>query len=140
MPSNVPEIADADVAAYFAARPAKVAKMLFRLRGMVFDVAAGTPGVGAIAETTKWGEPSYGPKKPRVGSSVRLTAIGEDTVAVHFICHTGLVERFRELYPDSFDYKGNRSILLAAGSAFDEAALRHCIATALTYHLARRSR
>ncbi len=138
MPSRGPEPSDPQVAAYFAGRPARVAVMLDRLRRIILDVAAATPGVGALSECTKWGEPSYAPQKPRVGSSVRLAAIGDGAVAVNFICHTGLVDRFREHYPARFDYRGNRSIVLGADSAFDEEALRHCIAMTLTYHLDKR--
>ncbi len=55
--------------------------------------------------------------------------------AIHFICHTNLVDEFRRLYPDALHYEGNRSIVLREDEAIDEAALRHCIALALTYHL-----
>ena len=88
MPSAAPDPVDPAVAKYFADRPAHLAMLIARLRSLVFDVAAGSPGVGALSETLKWGEPSYAPEKPRVGSSV-------------------------------------------------EAALRHCVAMALTYHLAK---
>ena len=33
--------------------------------------------------------------------------------AIHFICHTNLVDEFRRLYPDALRYEGNRSIVLA---------------------------
>jgi hypothetical protein len=139
VPSNVPKLTDPAVAAYFARCSGQISDFLFRLRGLVFDVAANTRGVGALSESCKWGEPSYAPQKPQVGSSVRLAAVGDGKVAVHFICHTGLVDRFREIYRGRFDYEGNRSIVLAPDSAFDEAALRHCVALALTYHLAKRA-
>ena len=58
--------------------------------------------------------------------------------AVYFHCQTDLVETFRELYPRELNYGGNRSILLNAQDAIPEAALRHCVALALTYHLAKR--
>lgn len=137
MPSAAPDPVDPAVAGYFADRPAHVAKLIARLRSLVFDVAAGAPGVGALSEALKWGEPSYAPQTPRVGSSIRLAAL-DGKVALHFICHTGLVARFREAYPDKFEFGGNRSILFDPDAAFDEAALRHCVAMALTYHLAKR--
>ncbi len=36
-------------------------------------------------------------------------------------------------------YGGNRSILLDAGVEIPEAALRHCVALALTYHLKKKT-
>ncbi|MBV9981700.1 MAG: DUF1801 domain-containing protein, partial [Bradyrhizobium sp.] len=62
-----------------------------------------------------------------------------DQYAVYFHCQTNLVETFRELYPE-LRYGGNRSILLDAADDPPEAALRHCVALALTYHLNRRKR
>lgn len=58
--------------------------------------------------------------------------------AVYFHCQTDLVETFRELYPTEMRYGGNRSVLLDAGEKIPEAALRHCVALALTYHLKKR--
>ncbi|WP_236897338.1 hypothetical protein [Devosia sp. SL43] len=40
------------------------------------------------------------------------------------------------LYPDAFDYDGQRGVVL--GDAPDEAALKHVIALALTYHKAKK--
>lgn len=137
MPSSAP--VDPGAAAYFAALPKPVSEELLRLRALVHRVAGETAGVGPLAETLKWGEPSYAPAKAGIGSSVRLAALRDGRVAVHFICHTGLVARFRELYPDVFDYQGKRSILLEPGRPVDEQALSHCVAMALTYHRDRRS-
>ena len=53
--------------------------------------------------------------------------------AVYFHCQTNLVETFRELYPE-LRYGSNRCILLSAEDKAPEAALRHCVALALTYH------
>jgi len=126
-------------AAYFAALPKQAGDELLRLRELIHRVAGETAGVGALAETLKWGEPSYTPAKAGIGSSVRLAALRDGRVAVHFICHTGLVARFREIYPDVFDYQGKRSILIEPGRPLDERALSHCLAMALTYHRDRRS-
>ena len=91
--------------------------------------------MGEIEETLKWGEPAYLTARSGSGSTIRL---GRDrasrAAAIHFICHTNLVVEFRRLYPDALRYEGNRSIVLAGDGAVDEAALRHAIALALTYH------
>jgi len=125
-PPFAPQVA----AAYIGAPP-----LMLRLRALVFDVAAGLPQVGEICETLKWGEPSYAPARPRIGSSVRLAPRPGGGVAVLFICHTHLVDRFRELYPDTFAFEGDRALVFSAGGKLPEPELRHCIAMALTFHL-----
>ncbi len=113
-------------------------QLLLRLRSLIFDAARQAAGVGELSETLKWGQPSYAPVKPRIGSSVRLGMVGDDKVAVYFICHTHLVDRFREIYPDVFEFDGNRALRLTAGQKLPVDELKHCIAMALTYHLTQR--
>ena len=108
------------------------------LRDLIAETARETPGVGELAESLKWGEPSFTPARPRIGRSVRLNQRPDGDVALMFICHTGLVERFREFYGDTLRIEGNRAIVLTPGEALPVDALKHCIAQALTYHLAKR--
>jgi hypothetical protein len=142
MPSLAPEqpVAPAiapEVAPVFADADGRAGRMMQLLRRLIFQTAAETPGVGELAETLKWGQPSYAPKKPRIGSSVRLGARDDGAVAVYFICHTHLVDRFRERYPDHFNFEGNRALVFEEGAPLPEDELKHCIAMALTYHLGR---
>jgi hypothetical protein len=117
------------------------AQALFdRLRALILETGRETEGVGEIAESLKWGEPSFAPAKPRIGSSVRLTIRDEETVAMLFICHTDLVARFRELYPETFAFEGNRALVFTAAEPLPVAETKHCIAMALTYHRRRRER
>ena len=88
MPSEISPAFDGHVQA--------TAALLHLLRTLIFEVADETPGIGELTETLKWGQPSYTPKKPRIGSSVRLSATDDGRAAVWFICHTHLVDRFRE--------------------------------------------
>jgi hypothetical protein len=74
---------------------------------------------------------------PRSSTTRQVKAV-PNQVAIYFHCQTDLVETFRELYPTELSYGGNRSILLNAEDAVPEAALRHCVALALTYHLRKR--
>ncbi|MCR9123116.1 MAG: DUF1801 domain-containing protein [Phyllobacteriaceae bacterium] len=105
-----------------------------RARRLILEAAAETEAVCELAESVKWGEPSFTPSKPRIGSSVRIQARPNGDEALMFICHTGLVDEFRDLYGDTLTFEGNRAIVLPAGEPVDEAAIRHCIALALTYH------
>jgi len=127
-----------EVEAVFASAAEPARAELLRLRKLMESVAEGLPGVGPLSVSLKWGEPSFAPGRAGVGSSVRLAVQRDGRVAMHFICHTGLIDRFRELYPQTFEFAGNRSILIEPGSRFDTAALSHCVAMALTYHLDRR--
>lgn len=113
---------------------------LLAIRRLILDTAKATKGVGAIEETLKWGQVSYLTTESKSGSTIRIDQVKSepDCYAIYFHCQTNLVETFRELYPGSWKYGGNRSILLNVEDDVDEAALRHCIALALTYHLGKR--
>lgn len=39
-----------------------------------------------------------------------------------------------ELYPDTFEFEGNRAIVLRETTELPVAPLKHCISLALTYH------
>jgi hypothetical protein len=124
------------VEAVFAAYPKPVKAKLLALRRLILDTAKATKGVGLVEETLKWGQPSYLTPETKSGSTIRIDQIKDAAgqYAIYFHCQTNLVETFRELYPE-LHYGGNRSILLDAEDKVPEAALRHCVALALTYHL-----
>jgi hypothetical protein len=128
------------VEAVFDAYPRPVKTRLLALRRLIFDTAKTTKGVGTLEETLKWGQPSYLTPETRSGSTIRIDQVKPEPgqYAVYFHCQTNLVETFRELYPE-LRYGGNRSILLDARDKVPEAALRHCVALALTYHLGKKA-
>ena len=130
---------DAAVNAVFSAYPNPVKAKLQALRRLIFDTAKTTNGVGALEETLKWGQPSYLTTESKSGSTIRIDQLKAEAggYALYFHCQTDLVETFRERYPE-LRYGGSRSILLDAGEKLPEAALRHCIALALTYHARKR--
>jgi hypothetical protein len=134
---------DPAVEAAFAAYPKRIKAKLLALRKLILETAANTPGVGALDETLKWGQPSYLTNETRSGSTIRIDRVkpgsGEDKerYALYVHCQTTLVSTFRQLYRDKLRFGGNRSILMDADqplSKATKAALRHCIALALTYH------
>jgi len=135
----VPKRGAAPVDALFAACPEPARTRLRSLRRLILDTARTTKGVGRIEEALKWGQPSYLTAETGSGSTIRIDRVklAGNQVAVFFHCQTGLVETFRELYPE-LSYSGNRAILLDADKKLPEAALRHCVALALTYHLRKR--
>ena len=128
------------VDAVFSAYPKPIRTKLLSLRRLIFDTAGTTEGVGRLEETLKWGQPSYLTPETKSGSTIRIDQVKSTAgqYAVYFHCQTDLVATFRERYPRAFSYGGNRSILFNAADEIDEAALRHCLALALTYHLNKR--
>lgn len=133
--------ADADVKAAFAAWPADMKTSLLALRELIFDTAARTEGVGALHETLKWRQPSYLTLETGSGSTIRLDGIAKrpGKYALYFHCQSGLVDHFRELYPDRFKFEGKRALIFEAGGKLPEKPLRHCIVLALTHHLRKKS-
>jgi len=132
-------IADAAVAAVFDAYPTRLKAKLLALRRLILETAASTPGVGTLEETLKWGQPSYLTSESRSGSTIRIDRVkpdgdGAERYALYVHCQTTLVSTFRQLYRDQLTFGGNRSILLDADRPIPKAALKHCIALALTYH------
>jgi hypothetical protein len=131
---------DPAVEAVFSACPGPVKTRLLALRRLIFDTAKTTEGVGRLEETLKWGQPSYLTPETGSGSTIRIDRIRStaDQYAVYFHCQTDLVATFRELYAGELSFGGNRSIVLNVKDKIPEAALRHCVALALTYHLNKR--
>ena len=135
LPKAALPFADAKVRKLFESYPAPVRTNLIKLRKLIFDTAKSLDGVGEIAETLKWGQPSYLTSESKSGSTIRIDRIKDDDgYAMYFNCQTDLVATFRELYPTQMSYGGNRSILFGATDKIPEKALRHCIGLALTYH------
>jgi Domain of unknown function (DU1801) len=130
---------DARVLAAFAAFPPDARRPLMRLRALIFDTAAATPGVGLLDETLKWGEPAYLTSQTRSGSTLRLgwKPARPDQYALYFNCQTPLVDTFRTLFPKGLRFEGNRALVFALNDKLPADPLRFCITAALTYHLKR---
>jgi hypothetical protein len=111
------------------------------MRELLFDIAAGTPDVGRLTETLKWGQPSYLTEETGSGTTVRIDRLKTgDGYAIYFHCQSGLLRQFRELYPDTFRYEGKRAILFAIGDRLPVRPLRHCLSLALTHHSRKKRR
>lgn len=132
-----PPIGDPGVAKVFDDSPEDLRADLLALRELVFEVAQETPSIGPLVETLKWGEPAYLPARARTGTTVRINRLKGKSggTALFFHCQTTLVSTFRELYPDRFEFEGNRAIILQSGRRLPRRELKHCIALALPYHL-----
>lgn len=126
-----------EISAVFETYPPAIRRRTIRLRGLVLGTAAELADVGEVEETLKWGEPSY---VTDTGSTIRLgwKASRPDEYKLLFHCRTRLVDTFRELYPDTFEFEGNRAIVLRETTELPVAPLKHCISLALTYHRRKR--
>lgn len=125
------------VARVFSNYPADVRRKLSVLRELIFATAKRTPGVGALEETLKWGQPSYLTTETKSGSTIRIDAIRSrpGSCAIYFHCQTTLVETFRKKFGPKFRYEGNRAWVFSRSEEIPTAELGECISLALTYHL-----
>jgi len=130
---------DSAVRDVFASYPAAIRARLEEVRALIFATAE-AENVGTLTETLKWGEPAYLTTQSKAGSTIRLgwkpSAPGQ--YAVYFNCRTTLVDTFRTLFPE-LTFEGNRAIVLNESEDMPAGQLAVCIASALTYHRAKRT-
>lgn len=120
----------------FDTYPAPIRAKLMALRQLIFDTAVRTAGVGELEETLKWGEPAYLTSKTKSGSTLRIAykATKPSQYAMYFNCQTTLVDTFRTMFPNDFQFEGNRALVFDLTSKLPQKELIWCIAAALTYH------
>jgi hypothetical protein len=131
-----------EVSRAFEAFPPTVRRRLLEVRKLIFATARAHDEVGPLTETLKWGEPAYLTQQTGSGSTIRLGRAkdSEAHAAVLFNCKTTLIDTFRERFPDQFEYRQNRALLLDVTGSLPRRPLSICLSLALTYHLDRRSR
>lgn len=133
-----PAFADAKVAAVFDRFAPAQREALLALRALVL-AAADNPAVGALEESLKWGEPAYRPIRPRTGTTVRLGVSPKSpgACAIFVNCKTTLLAAYRDLYPESFGFEGERALILDPAQPLPAQAVAHCVDLAFTYHARR---
>lgn len=121
-----------EIQAKFSSYPFAAQKQLEEVRRLIFAVAEEN-ALGAVEESLKWGEASYLVKS---GSAIRIDwkPKDPDVIKVYFHCQTSLIETFREIYRQEFDYEGKRAIVLPLTASVFGAPLKHCLQMALKYH------
>ena len=130
-----PAIKNPDVEAKFASFPEPARSGLLTLRNLIFETAEGMPNVGALQETLKWGQPAYLTPETKSGSTIRLGLPKQGGFAIYTHCQTTLISDFRSIFPDDFDYEGNRAIHFRDRPTLPIDKVRMLISSALTYHL-----
>jgi hypothetical protein len=81
----------------------------------------------------KWREPSFVTKH---GSTLRMDwkKAVPDEYKLYFKCTSRLVETFRIVFGDFFNYENNRAIIFKLDQEIPEAKIKKCITATLTYH------
>ncbi len=112
--------------------PRNIQAKILTIREIIFELAKEHPEIGDIEEALKWGEPSYLAKS---ASTIRMAwkKSSPNKYGIYFNCKSKLVDTFKELYPSTFVFDGNRAIILDVSGAIPE-ELDHCLLLALTYH------
>jgi hypothetical protein len=130
------------VASVFEAYPKPLRKKLDRMRDMIFEVAVKTEGIGPLEETLKWGSPSYLTSETQSGTTVRIDRISwqKEKFGIFVHCQSDVLNQFRAVFGNEFNYDGNRGIVLDSKDELPEEAVRHFIWLALTYHLRKKRR
>lgn len=131
MASPTPPIS-AEVRASLFAWPEAGQAAALRLRDLIHNTAEET-GAGAVAETLKWGQPSFSAGKR--GTPLRLGYVAGDAypVRLYVHCATNMIDQCRARFAE-LTYEKNRAICLSEAEPLPEDALKSCIALALTYH------
>jgi len=130
-----------EVSRAFGALPAPIGKRLLQVRELIFAAAAADDDVGKLTETLKWGEPAYLTEETDSGSTIRLGRLKDSGhAAILFNCRTTLVDNFRERFPDQFEYRQTRALLVPVTGRLPKQELSICLSLALTYHLDRQGR
>ncbi|MEJ2142804.1 MAG: DUF1801 domain-containing protein, partial [Gammaproteobacteria bacterium] len=120
------KFSNSEVEEIFNNYPNKMRDKLLFLRQLIFDTAHELEIKDKLEETVKWGEPSYAAKG---GSTIRMDwkESKPNQYAMYFHCKTKLVDTFKELYRDTFDFEGNRAIIFNQDDDIEVDELKHCI-------------
>ncbi len=122
-----------EVESIFNKYPSPVRQKMLVLRKMIIDTAKDSPEIHTIEETLKWGEPSY---LTKIGSTIRIDwkSKSPDQYAVYFQCTSRLVETFKTIFKNTFQFDGKRAIVFKLNEEIPSEELSNCIRAALAYH------
>ena len=124
---------NSDVSSVIENYPTAIQEKVLFLRNLIYEVAKDLESDSDIDETLKWNEPSYLAKS---GSTIRIAwgSKRPNQYGLFFNCKSKLVDTFKELYPNVFNFEGNRAIIFNKDDVIPIDELKHCIRLALIYH------
>ena len=113
--------------------PDFVRDKMYYLRELVKETAAEMPEVIKLEETLKWGEPSF---LTQNGSILRIDWKEKtpDQYQMYFKCTSRLVETFKLVFGNHFQYEKNRAIVFRIDQKIPMRELKKCVKAALLYH------
>ena len=119
-------VVDPKAEAVFEKYRGEIKLKLLKLRKLIIDSAIEIDGIQQLEETLKWGEHSYLTKK---GSTIRIDwkPRTPNQYAIYFKCTSKLVETFKTVFKDQFNFEGNRAILFQLDESVPEKELKTCI-------------
>lgn len=122
-----------EIKSVFSNYPDFVRNKLLVLRKLIIDSASEVEEIKELEETLKWGEPSYVSK---IGSTIRIDWKSKtpNQYAIYFKCTSRLVETFKLIFNNTFNYEGKRAIIFQLEDEIPTEELVKCIKTALTYN------
>jgi hypothetical protein len=115
--------------------PPEVRKTLLGIRELILDVATKDNDIDFTQETLKWGEPSFLTKSS--GSTLRIDwkKSSPNHISLFVNCRTKLIAMMQELFPNDFEYIGNREVRLPLKKKYSKMKLKKCIELVLKYNL-----
>lgn len=124
---------DPRVEIVFANYPDFVRDKMQFLRELVIETAEEIHEISKLEETLKWGEPSFLAKG---GSTLRMDWKEKtpDQYAMYFKCTSRLVDTFRLVFDNKFQFEGSRAIVFQLNQIIPIEELKECIRATLTYH------
>lgn len=128
-----------DILNTFALWPDIVQQGAMHVRTVCWDVAKAAE-TGPLDESLKWGQPAWRPRKPRIGSTLRLGWRGDapDHLDLYVDCKTDIAARVTDAFPDVFDSDKRRRLTIALDRDLPTDALWHLVHQTLTYHRSKR--
>ena len=113
--------------------PDLVRNKMLTLRKLIIETAKEIEEITILEETLKWSEPSY---LTKIGSTIRMDwkPKSPNQYAMYFKCTSRLVETFKLVFKNTFEFEGKRAILFQLEDDIPKEALKYCIKAALTYH------
>jgi hypothetical protein len=133
------EHAPAPLLGRIATWPATAQAAGWHCRTLFHDVAKAR-GVGPLAESLKWGQPAWRPRRPRTGSTLRMdwSAQTPDRLNLYVDCKTDLARRLSELHPECPFNDGQRQLAFDLAAPLPDGAIAALAGMTFCYHLDRR--
>lgn len=129
IPDPIPEVRTAIDAAPMAARA-----HLSALRELIYETANTLPEC-RIAESLKWGQPSFTTADTKAATPIRIGVTKDGDVAVFTHCQSTAMSDFRALAPSDLRFDGNRALVLDIHTPLPIDAIVPLIRAALTYRV-----